>query len=132
MEIKTGLFGKKNLDILESVIGQLSDGIWENSPAAEKYWRNCEIKESSCGEIIIVAGSWLFWDEENCRKYFATKLKQIVKKELEWSNDKICWNRGCAEVLDYFHGYTTVGMVYFVYDTLLRRNTSKFKYASLF
>lgn len=35
-EIKTGLFETKNKKVLESVIGQLSDGIWENS----KKWRN--------------------------------------------------------------------------------------------
>ena len=31
---------EKRLDILGSVMGQMSDGIWENTRSMEKYWKN--------------------------------------------------------------------------------------------
>lgn len=33
-------------DLISSVLGQLSDGYWENSRAAEKYWKNIHLKDN--------------------------------------------------------------------------------------
>ena len=35
--VATGLKGRVNYSILNNVIGQLSDGMWENSRVAEHY-----------------------------------------------------------------------------------------------
>ena len=88
--IQTNLFGQTNYDILSSVIGQLSDGIWENSRQCERYWKSLDIIKDENDEIIIISNnSWLFNTNDECKKYFATKMKQIVKKELEWENKNI-------------------------------------------
>lgn len=130
MIVKTGLTKRNELAILQSVIGQMSDGIWENSPSVERYWRNMKIeRDKDTGEIIINVASWLFMTEADCLKYMAQKIKQIVKKEKEWSNNKIEWNRLCSEELDYFRDGPMVGSVYYVYDRLLGRNTKKFIYS---
>ena len=122
MECCTGLFGNDDLRILESVIGQLSDGIWENSHMCEKYWKNCNIYECLVSEeIIIDYPSWLFESPRECKKYFANKIKQIVKKEQEWSNPNINWKRDCEIELEYFRKGITVADAYKAYDTLLER-----------
>lgn len=46
--------GKKERDIIDSVIGQLGDGIWENSPRMEKYWQNMDIE----GDTFSVERGW--------------------------------------------------------------------------
>jgi hypothetical protein len=39
MQINTGIkANSKFTEILSSVIGQMSDGIWENTLSMEKYW----------------------------------------------------------------------------------------------
>ena len=43
--IETNLTGDTMYDVCRSVIGQLSDGIWENSPVMNKYWRNISVKK---------------------------------------------------------------------------------------
>ena len=45
-KIPTGLTDDRAKDIINAVVGQLSDGIWENSPQMEKYWRNLEVNTS--------------------------------------------------------------------------------------
>lgn len=128
MRIYTDLYGKENYDILASVIGQLSDGIWENSPSCNKYWRNSDIEIDESGEVVINTASWLFKSEEDAKKYFANKIKEIVKREQEYYPN-IDWSRMCDTILCYFHGNTTVAKAYFAYDTLLSRNTYKFVYS---
>lgn len=46
--------GKKEKDIIDSVIGQLGDGIWENSLRMEKYWQNMDIE----GDTFAVERGW--------------------------------------------------------------------------
>ena len=36
--------------MIDAVLGQLSDGYWENSKAAEKYWKNIDLR----GDTLIV------------------------------------------------------------------------------
>lgn len=129
MVIKTGLWSKRDGEILDSIIGQMSDGIWEDSPAVERYWKNIHVRWDADARMFVVdVAPWLFENETGARKYLASKLKQIVKKELELSNPDIKWCRGCGEYLAYFHSHPTVGDVYFVYDRLLNRGTWKYDY----
>ena len=71
---------KQRLDILGSVIGQMSDGIWENTVAMKKYQRNLNYESSPTGELIII-------DEDgvcaNPVYFFANKIKQIIREEIE-------------------------------------------------
>ena len=134
--VNTGLSSTDNKakEILSSVIGQLSDGIWENSPGMRKYWENLDIDEYE-GNLVILAHSgydspFYDWrkgtmvDDDKIRKYMATKIKQIVKIEAEdGSSENIEWKRDCEAKLDYI-GYDetiTVRDCYRVYDKLLGR-----------
>ena len=44
---------EKDRDILDSVMGQLSDGIWENSRAMEKNWKTMEFGQDENGNVVL-------------------------------------------------------------------------------
>ena len=121
--IKTGLSDSKAEDILNSVIGQMSDGIWENSPRMDRYWKYADIiKEGS--EIAIKISNPDYYEngfkgksESEIKKFFAQKVKQIVKKE------ELNWDRNNEERTRYLdrHSGVTVKDAYRVYDKLLGR-----------
>lgn len=120
--IATGLSDKKAEEVLSSVIGQLSDGIWENSRGMEKYWQYADIITKG-SEIYISVNTedyrsgYRGKSEQDIKRYFAQKIKQIVKEEgLEWSRD----NTDPCYYLDYNSG-VTVQDAYRVYDKLLGR-----------
>ena len=51
--IHTGLFTKRAKDAFASVVGQLSDGKWENSSWAERFWRFIDVDRTAYGEVIL-------------------------------------------------------------------------------
>lgn len=120
--ISTGLIDDRANDVLNSVIGQLSDGIWENSRGMEKYWEYADIERKGSEIYIVVdrdswASGYRGKSDEDIKRYFAQKVKQIVKEEgLEWSRD----NTDVSNYLDY-HSGVTVQDAYRVYDKLLGR-----------
>ena len=113
-KIKTNLEAtNKNYEILRSVIGQMSDGIWENSPRAEGYWRFATIEKSDDNKIVIavstihiisysniygkyyhrndyVINRFANMTDDKVKAYFANKIKQIIK--IEESNLKEYYN----------------------------------------
>lgn len=120
--IDTGLFDRKAEEVLLSVIGQLSDGIWENSRGMEKYWQYADIITKG-SEIYISVNTENYESgyrgksEQDIKRYFAQKVKQIVKEEgLEWSRD----NTEISAYLDRGSD-VTVQDAYRVYDKLLGR-----------
>lgn len=136
-KIPIGLKDEKTKDILNAVVGQLSDGIWENSPGMERYWRFASGADDN-GNLVVYDGyernpwynprqrgsgnPWFYsafskMSDEEVKRYFAHKIKQIVKEEgLEWSRD----NTEHSDYLDYDSG-VTVRDAYKVYDRLLGR-----------
>lgn len=120
--IATGLNDDRANDVLNAVIGQLSDGIWENSRGMEKYWEYADIERKGSEIYIVVdrdswASGYRGKSDEDIKRYFAQKVKQIVKEEgLEWSRD----NTDVSNYLDY-HSGVTVQDAYRVYDKLLGR-----------
>ena len=120
--IDTGLSDRKAEEVLQSVIGQLSDGIWENSRGMEKYWQYADIIKKG-SEIYISVNTENYESgyrgksEQDIKRYFAQKVKQIVKEEgLEWSRD----NTEISAYLDRGSD-VTVQDAYRVYDKLLGR-----------
>ena len=51
----------KRLNILSSVIGQMSDGIWENTRSMEKYWKSLDFGTDASGYIYLEAGQTYFY-----------------------------------------------------------------------
>lgn len=120
--IPTGLSDDKAEDVLKGVIGQISDGIWENSRGMERYWAYADIERQG-SEIVIKVDrdSWksgyVGKTDDEVKRYFAIKIKQIVKEEgLNWSRD----NTEECGYLNYNAG-VTVQDAYRVYDKLLGR-----------
>lgn len=119
----------KFLEILNSCIGQMSDGIWENTRSMEKYWRSLSVETSPDGFIII--------NDRHCAcsdpvTFMTNKIKQIIKIEIEDGNTDMCWDRLCAARPSYI-GYgerITVGDCYLLYELLKGRATSKHSYAT--
>lgn len=128
MIINTGIqANSKFMDILSSVIGQMSDGIWENTRSMEKYWKSLRFEKGNDGNI---------WLEDrqgvcgNVEEFFANKIKQIIKIEIDDGNSQLEWNRTCGAVPSYMHGNVTVGDCYQLYELLKGRNTSNKRYST--
>lgn len=129
--IKTGLVGRIGKDILEAVMGQLSDGKWENSPGMEKYWEYASI--NTCGNdavILIDDGYGSGYRGKNdawVKNYFANKIKQVAYDELGGGQ----WDRMDNTKLSYLSQYKpiTVAYAYYAYDVLKGRSTANKNYA---
>ena len=117
----------KRQNILGSVIGQMSDGIWENTRSMEKYWKSLDFGVDASGYIYLEDRHGVTADVYD---FFANKIKQIIKIEIEDGNTALEWSRSCAGVPHYMHGKVTVGDCYEMYELLKGRNTSKYQYAT--
>jgi hypothetical protein len=128
MRINTGIkANSKFIDILGSVIGQMSDGIWENARSMEKYWKSLDYSTDASGCIVIEDRHFVC---ANPCDFFANKIKQIIKIEIDDGNSRLCWNRSCSACPSYMHGSVTVGDCYELYELLKGRDTTKYSYAS--
>lgn len=138
--INTGLVETKFYEILSSVLGQLSDGIWENSPSMNKYWLNIHVNQNENNEICIevntdyftkycntsVVNPFINMSENEIKFWFAQKIKQIVKKEEQDANGTKWWKRDNTRELAYM-GYKekiTVQDAYKLYDIMKCRDIS--------
>ena len=123
-------------DILSSVIGQMSDGIWENTRSMEKYWKSLDYEVDQDNNIVLKDK---YGETSNPADFFANKIKQIVKIEM---NDNprggLVWDRGCSKVPQYLDRswgcredkpQVTVGDCYQLYDLLKGRSTEGHHYA---
>jgi hypothetical protein len=118
----------KRLNILSSVIGQMSDGIWENTRSMEKYWKSLDYGTDANGYIYLEDTHYVCPDVVS---FFANKIKQIIKIEIDdGGNSGLVWDRSCSVSPYYMHGNVTVGDCYELYELLKGRNTSKYHYAS--
>lgn len=128
--------------ILDSVIGQLSDGIWENSNAMIKYWAGMYIQDNDilvCDDFCVKYGKTKYnnpffnMTDAKIKNWFADKLKAIVKTEEKDSGGKNWWKRDNTQELDYLSrvykdeegviktATVTVADAYKVYDRLKGR-----------
>jgi hypothetical protein len=129
MRINTGIKATDNfMSILNSVIGQMSDGIWENTRSMEKYWKSLDYEKSPTGEIIIIDKNYVCADPV---AFFANKIKQIIQIEIDDGNNRLSWARTCSACPSYIGHYSniTVGECYQLYELLKGRNTTKHHYS---
>lgn len=138
-KIGTGLTShdNKNWEVLQSVLGQLSDGIWENSPACTCYWVCADIGEHDYEVTINVSEKWYEnWSGESIKnryrdmtddkilEYFARKIDQIIKIFKDYHKNSIPNINDDTKIL--YMGYNetiTIGDAKRVRKTLL--NTAK-------
>ena len=79
---------KKDIEILKSIRGQLSDGIWENVSWKEPYWKNMEfeIKDNKVVFITHVEkkdNPFNEYSDAGIINYFADTLKTIYDREFK-------------------------------------------------
>lgn len=128
MKYNTGIkMTSKFSSILNSVIGQMSDGIWENTRSMEKYWKSLDYSTDPDGYIVIEDRHGVCPDPVS---FFANKIKQIIKIEMDDGNRDLVWSRTCSATPFYMHGGVTVGDCYELYELLKGRDTTKHSYAS--
>lgn len=129
--IKTGL-PKRFKDMLAAVIGQMSDGYWENTPMMRGYWPFVDAAVQGDEAVLEVSNDLYnrefvhnrFRDmtDDAIRKFFAEKIKFLVKEEGlgDWKRD----NEKETEYLSYDDPYR-VKDCYYAYEVLKGRNVSK-------
>lgn len=130
MVVKTGIKANpKFMTILSACIGQMSDGIWENTRSMEKYWKSLQVNTDSSGLIEIDDRYFVC---ANPADFMANKIKQIIKVEIDDGNTKLEWSRTCSAVPRYltYGSPITVGDCYELYELLKGRNTGKNHYSS--
>ena len=132
--IETGLKGPIQKDILLSILGQISDGYWQNSPRMDMYWKNIRIDEQAGNVIIVVndqAFPWYAMSDEDILQFFGKKIKFLIKKEFE--GNKGAWKRTNTKDMTIWlsHAYpskTSVSDCYQAYDILMGRRTDNKTY----
>lgn len=78
--VPTGLTGPKANDILNSVLGQLSDGIWEEANNLRRFWHYAHVgKDNSILVSESYGSAYRGKTDDYVRGYFAKKIVQIVK-----------------------------------------------------
>lgn len=145
--IHTSLYTKKADEILNSVIGQMSDGIWENSTSMDKYWKFACIRKAEDDEVLIsvsedsydhcfrgtpTCNGFLHKSDFEILSFFADKIKYIAKLNLKEDGYRNCsWDRSNLAELEYlnYNETITVQDAYLVYETLKGRSRAKSKYS---
>lgn len=139
-EIYTPFFSKKAYDILRSVLGQLSDGLWENSRGYEKYWLNFNVKRKTDGQVYFAVNKdyykvfgrncfinpFIEKTDADFLNWVAAKLKAVITAELKdnaipsrkgWK----CNNTTFESAYLSYNEKITVADIYVIYDWLKGR-----------
>lgn len=116
--------------LIDAVLGQLSDGYWEDSPAMNKYWKYANISGT---DLIINNDDWSSGfkgkSEEWIKNWFAGKLKAVAQYEV--GNNKAGWNRDNMQLSEYLGGWrgeVTISECYECYDFLKGRSGHKYAF----
>jgi hypothetical protein len=139
-EIYTPLFSNKADEILRSVIGQLSDGLWENSRSHIKYWINFNVERGANGQVYfavnkcryeVFGGDSYFnpFKEMSSAEFLnwvAAKLKAVIVAELKDNPilSRKGWKRDNTTFESAYLSYKekiTVADIYVIYDWLKGR-----------
>lgn len=117
--IPTGLKDSVSRSVLQSVIGQLSDGIWENSRIMNHYWPFVKVEMIDGQVCLVISKNGIYRypnsmtnyffdpakmnkDGTKIKKWFADKIKAIVNQERKDFPDKgIKFNDKCDKDLCY-------------------------------
>ena len=137
--VETGLVGKNAYEILESVIGQLSDGIGENKYYHEKYWRfadvllnpqtdKVEIRISStpCEKSWEYPNRWLFnpflqLKDKEIKQWFGRKVRWIARIEAQDKGYDFVFTTNNHRTMEYLGNWTqTVDQAVEVYNSLIK------------
>lgn len=136
--INTGLTDSASLNVLKSTLGQLSDGMWENSRKAERYWPFAEAEMIDGNVCLVISNDWhkgqhymngfffdLSMDPARIKDYFAKKIRAVVRENAKDYPDRgIKCTAKCNAALDYMSDYDN-------YDNKIRACDAHKVYAAL-
>lgn len=132
----------KDKAVLEGMMGQLSDGIWENSGSMEKYWRGMALSQDEKGNVELRFNSVITdkvpkWrrghieydykykqsaysrmSDKETRSFLASKIKSVYNTEKKDYPSLGKWSADNTNRSDYFGGEVTVGDAYSLYKRL--------------
>lgn len=115
-------------DIISGVLGQLADGLWENS-SMNKYYEYATIDGN---ELVVHTNTFKsgFYNksEDWIKNWFANKLKKIVQEE--HGNNKEGWLRMNTAICEYIGNDIDVSMCYECYDFLKGRHGHTYGFSS--
>ena len=87
--IDTGLSTALEADIIDAVFGQVSDGMWENSPQSDHYWPYIEVEKRGNKVVLLVSKQYrdrlgktnrfLDMDDATVKKWVARRIKLVIK-----------------------------------------------------
>lgn len=139
-EIYTPFFSNKADEILRSVLGQLSDGLWENTRGYEKYWLNFNVERRADGQVYFVVSKdcykvfgkdcytnpFIEMTDAEFLTWVAAKLKTVILTELKDNSipSRKGWKRDNTTFESAYLSYKekiTVADIYVVYDWLKGR-----------
>jgi hypothetical protein len=139
-EINTPFFSNKANEILRSVLGQLSDGLWENSRGYTKYWINFNVERRANGQVYFAvnkkcyevfggdyhANPFEYMSDAQFLNWVAAKLKAVIVAELKDESipSREGWKRNNTMFESTYLSYNekiTVADIYVVYDWLKGR-----------
>ena len=141
--VETNLEGRVSYEILASVIGQCSDGAWENSVYMEPYWRfisvvqnplnnKVEIRvsktqfEKSCMWNRTIWNPYLTKTDQDIRDWFARKIRRIISMEAKDTGAKIPFTKSNQYKMKYLGDWTqTVADAVEVHNSLKNKNNNK-------
>ena len=119
--INTGLTDNISKNVLLSVLGQLSDGIWENSKTMEHYWPYVDVKMIDGSVCLLISKEYSdhyhginyfidYWkmngNSMKIKKWFANKIKSVLRNEAkDYPNMGIKCNLKCNVPLSYISSY---------------------------
>ncbi len=122
--INTGLNDRASLNVLKSTLGQLSDGMWENSRKAERYWPFANAEMIDGNVCIVISKEYskrygsgrrgymngfvydLAMDPTRIKDYFAKKIQAVVRQEAkDYPDADIKFTAKCDADLDYMDDY---------------------------
>lgn len=118
----------KALEVLQSVIGQISDGIWENTDSYTSYWYCADIKVIDGSICIVIEDSPYFsyfghyrknnyyrMSDNEVRKFFANKLRTIIRTEQKDNPNMDLSFKSANNTISNYIGYKeqiSVGYIY--------------------
>ena len=141
--VHTELFTDIAKDAIDSVFGQLSDGIWENSHQMEQYWQFAHVERDLNGEVVIVVdkitgkihghGSNCKWTsnafaemtDNRVLEFLGKKLREIAN--IEFKDKDLKPDHSSQRTMEYLTRNTpiTAEMAYVLADILLGKRVDR-------
>ena len=148
--IHTSLYGTQAYAVIDGVHGQLSDGLYENSPGYDKYWTNFDVEIADDGEVVFKVNAEYGYhyynryldnpfknmSDNEFKTWIARKIKAVVNDERKNRIEFGSWDRRNIDHTSLYLGHAdekygpvvTIADIYCTYEALLGRNIGITKY----